>query len=188
MTQVIIHAALVRAPAQNHWVVKISIPSAAWTMFHPFHVSHPGKFGWSFQKSRFQTSTRWFKPWPFHPQMLEVMIRHWKGHLNHPKKVTSRMARYFPIAKIHGYDFFQFPGFFCLGGAMVCSRGWTSGRSRCWSGQLDNPITFFVVDDSFNVGRIWWVGLWNCIFLVIWLMENIYRYTFYNWTIFPLSK
>ena len=32
---------------------------------------------------------RWFKPWPFDPQTLEVTIHLWKGHKNHySKKVT----------------------------------------------------------------------------------------------------
>ena len=101
------------------------------------------------------------------------------------KRSPAEWPGIFSHCQNHGYDVLKFPGLLCLGGAMVCSRGWTSGRSRCWSGQLDNPSTFLVADDSFNVGRIWWVGLWNCIFLVIWLME---QYAFYNWTIFPLSK
>ena len=37
--------------------------------------------------------TRWFKPWPFHP-LVWRSLSYWKGSLNHPKKVTSRIARY----------------------------------------------------------------------------------------------
>ena len=33
--------------------------------------------------------TRWFNSWPFHPRSLEVTNNHWKGSLNHPKKVTK---------------------------------------------------------------------------------------------------
>ena len=35
------------------------------------------------------SSSRWFQPWPFYPQSLEVTNHQLKGSLKHPKKVTK---------------------------------------------------------------------------------------------------
>ena len=57
------------------------------------HLEYIDRY-WYMQRSE-QTWTklaRWFRPWPFYPQALEVTNSHWKGHVftHHPKKVTTR--------------------------------------------------------------------------------------------------
>ena len=145
-------------------------------------VFTPRKIWMEFPKSRFETSTRWIKPWPFDPRSLEVTIHHFQGSLGHnPKKVTSRMARYiFPLPKSMAMIFFNFQVFSASAGRWYAAEvGQVEGQGAgqdCWT---IRSIFLWLMIRSTSVGSgelgygnafFWWFGLWN----------NIYIYTFYN--------
>ncbi len=93
----------------NGWVEK-DHRNTAW-FYLGVNISRNGWYGWAALKrdefcnahpSAFQfffcigkRTSRWFKPWPFHPRSLEVTNNLWfrVTYCNHPKKVTSRIAR-----------------------------------------------------------------------------------------------
>ena len=91
------------------------------------------------------SSVTWFKPWPFHPQT-------WKVTDHHPKKVTSRLARWW----LFHWHFFP-------------------NNFRCFIHWLMLHANFWDWGNMYLYQSVWLSFFFKGFFLVYGAYENLYR-------------